>query len=90
MLLPIIQEKLPAETRKHFARECSDGGWTIQSLQDAILKEIRVFGSVLLHHLTHQQHHFMRRQKGYCSTSYHRLEEKSLCILQGLLCPYRL
>ena len=47
MLLSVILEKLPGETRKHLARERTDGEWTFQSLQDAVLKEIRVFESVL-------------------------------------------
>ena len=47
LLVSIILEKLPAETRKHLAREHSNSDWTLQVLQDAILKEIRVLESML-------------------------------------------
>ena len=47
LLVSIILEKLPAETRKHLARERANSDWTLQELQDAILKEIRVLESML-------------------------------------------
>ena len=52
LLVSIILEKLPAETRKHLARERSNSDWTLQELQDAILKEIIEFSKLcyLSHH----------------------------------------
>ena len=47
LLVSVILEKLPSETRKHLARECTDSEWTLRELQDAIFKEIRVFESGL-------------------------------------------
>jgi len=47
MLVSVILEKLPGETRKHLAREHTDGEWTFKGLQEAVLKEIRVFESML-------------------------------------------
>ena len=47
MLVSVNLEKLPDEIKKHLARECTDVEWTFQSLQDAILREILVFESVL-------------------------------------------
>ena len=47
LLVPVILEKLPSEARKHLARECTNSDWTLQELQDAIFKEIRVFESGL-------------------------------------------
>ena len=43
LLVPVILEKLPSEARKHLARELVNSNWTLQELQDAIFKEIRVF-----------------------------------------------
>ena len=90
MLLSVILEKLPGETRKHLARERTDGEWTFQSLQDAVLKEIRVFESVFpaISH-THSVIPCWD-QKNHYSTSCRRPQEESLHILQGLPCPYRL
>ena len=47
LLVSIILEKLPAETRKHLAREHSNSDWTLQELQDTILKKIRVLETML-------------------------------------------
>ena len=47
LLVSVILEKLPNETRKHLARERADSEWTLRELQDAILKEICVFESGL-------------------------------------------
>jgi len=47
MLVSVILEKLSDETRKHLAREHTDGEWTFPGLQDAVLKEIHVFESML-------------------------------------------
>ena len=47
LLVPVILEKLPSEARKHLARERANSDWTLQELQDAIFKEIRVFESGL-------------------------------------------
>ena len=47
LLVSVLLEKLPGETRKHLARECTDSDWILSELQDAIFKEIRVFESGL-------------------------------------------
>ena len=47
LLVPIILGKLSVPTRRNLAREHSDLQWTIDELQAAILKEIRVLESGL-------------------------------------------
>ena len=47
LLVSVILEKLPSETRKHLARERTDSEWTLRELQDAIFKEVHVFESGL-------------------------------------------
>lgn len=47
LLVPIIFGKLSVPTRRNLAREHSDLEWTIDEVQAAVLKEIRVFESGL-------------------------------------------
>ena len=42
LLGPIIMGKLPMETRKNLARDHSNSEWSLNELQDVVLKEIRV------------------------------------------------
>ena len=42
LLAPIIIGKLPVETRKNLARDHSNSEWSLNKLQDAVLKEIHV------------------------------------------------
>ena len=42
LLVPIILGKLPTETRRNIARDHGNDEWTIDELQDAVLKEIRI------------------------------------------------
>ena len=43
LLVPIILAKLPAETRRNIARGHTSLHWSIDQLQEAILKEIQIF-----------------------------------------------
>ena len=52
LLVPIIIGKLPVETRKNLARDHSNSEWSLNELQDAILKEIRIFETGL--HIVNQ------------------------------------
>ena len=55
LLVPIILNKLPAETKKNLARAHPTSEWTLQDLQAAIQAEIRIFESgPTSSHLTHQ------------------------------------
>ena len=52
LLVPIILEKLPVETRRNLARDHPTFEWTIDEPRDAILREIRVFKAGV--HITSQ------------------------------------
>jgi len=43
LLVPIMLGKLPEETKKNMARAHDSSEWTIKQLQDAIMKEVRIF-----------------------------------------------
>ena len=43
LLVPMILTKLPEDTKKHMARDHPNSEWTVEELQTAILKEIKVF-----------------------------------------------
>lgn len=43
LLVPMILTKLPEETKKNMARDHATTAWTIEELQAAIMKELRVF-----------------------------------------------
>jgi len=43
LLVPIMLGKLPEETKKNMARTQDSSEWTVEQLQAALLKEIRIF-----------------------------------------------
>jgi len=43
LLVPMILAKLPEETKKNMARDHPSSTWTIEELQAAILKELKIF-----------------------------------------------
>ena len=47
MLVPYLLRKLPVDTIRNIARERADSNWTIEELQEALLKEIRIFETSL-------------------------------------------
>jgi len=42
MLLPIILERLPSETRRNLARENKSGSWILSVLRQALFREIEI------------------------------------------------
>ncbi len=51
LLVPIILGKLPTEIRRNLARDHGNDEWTIDKLQDAVLKEIRILEMGIEHPL---------------------------------------
>ena len=47
MLVPFLLRKLPVDTIKNLTREHESSEWTIEELQEALLKEIRIFETSL-------------------------------------------
>jgi len=42
LLIPIILERLPSETRRNLARENKSGSWILSDLRQALLREIEI------------------------------------------------
>ena len=58
MLVPFLLRKLPVDTIRNLAREHETSDWTLEELQEALLKEIRIF-ETSLHTLTpHRANNF--------------------------------
>lgn len=47
MLVPFLLRKLPVDTIRNLAREHENSDWTIEELQEALLKEVRIFETSL-------------------------------------------
>lgn len=51
LLVPVILDKLPAEMRKHLARDHVDGNWQLDELRRAVSRKISIIeaGNPSLH-----------------------------------------
>ena len=58
MLVPFLLRKLPVDTIRNIARAHESSDWTIEEIQEALLKEIRIFETSLQTSISRRSHHF--------------------------------
>ena len=58
MLVPFLLRKLPVDTIRNITRAHESNDWTIEQLQEALLKEIRIFETNLQTSISRRSHHF--------------------------------
>ena len=48
MLVPFLLRELPMDTIRNIARDHESSNWTMEELQEALLREIRIFETVII------------------------------------------